>query len=147
MKDNFDLYSERVMQYFINPKNMGKIKDADSIATVGNPKCGDVMKVFLKIGRRPIKVNSKQQTANSKKKTEEYIKDVKVLTLGCGAAIATSSVATEMVKGKSLDEALEVKNSDIVKALGGLPKAKYHCSLLAEQGIKKAVDKYKKKND
>lgn len=142
MSDNFDLYSEKVMDYFINPKNMGKIKDADSVATVGNPKCGDVMKVYLKIGKRSIKVNSKQQASGSKKKTEEYIKDVKVLTLGCGAAIATSSIVTEMVKGKNLQEAMKISNQEIVRKLGGLPKIKYHCSLLAEQGIKKAIEKY-----
>ncbi len=136
MKDNFDLYSQKVMQYFINPKNIGKIKDADSVAMVGNPKCGDVMKVYLKIDKR--KKGGKE---------EEYIKDVKVLTLGCGAAIATSSIATEIIKGKSLDNALKISNQEIVKKLGGLPKVKYHCSLLAEQGIKKAIEKYKKKND
>jgi len=133
MKDNFDLYSKNVMKYFKNPKNIGVISDADSVTTVGNPKCGDVMKVYIKIGKR-LK-NSKQ---------EEYIKDIKVQTLGCGAAIATSSIATEMVKGKSLNEALKITNNEVAEKLGGLPKLKYHCSILAEDGIKSAILKYKK---
>jgi nitrogen fixation NifU-like protein len=153
MNNNFDLYSENVMKYFRNPKNIGKIDNPDSVSTVGNPKCGDVMKVYLKIGQRPVlKVSSKKLTVNNKKskktsdsrklKTEKYIKDIKVQTLGCGAAIATSSAATQMVKGLSLKEALGITNQKIVEKLGGLPKVKYHCSLLAEQGIKKAIQKY-----
>lgn len=129
----FDLYSDKVMDYFRNPVNMGKINNADAVATVGNPKCGDVMKVYLKIGKR---------TKNGK--IEEYIKDIKVQTLGCGAAIATSSVATELVKGKTLKEAEKMTNQQVVQKLGGLPKVKYHCSLLAEQGIKEAIKAYKK---
>lgn len=142
----FDLYTEKVMQYFTHPKNMGKIKNADVVATVGNPKCGDVMKVYIKIGQR--KANSNKRIVTSRKSDsqianrEEYIKDIKVQTLGCGAAIATSSIATQMVKGKSLKEAMKLSNKEIVKKLGGLPKIKYHCSLLAEQGIKKAIEKY-----
>lgn len=134
MKDEFDLYSPKVMQYFTNPKNMGKIENADAIATVGNPKCGDVMKVFLKIATRK----------NKDGKSEEYIKDIKVQTLGCGAAIATSSIATELVKGKSLEEALKLSNKKVTEELGGLPKVKYHCSVLAEDGIKKAIENYQK---
>ena len=135
MKDEFDLYSPKVMKYFTNPKNMGKIEDADAIATVGNPKCGDVMKVFLKIAKRK----------NKDGKTEEYIKDIKVQTLGCGAAIATSSIATELVKGKSLEEAWKLSNKTVIEELGGLPKVKYHCSVLAEDGIKKAIEIYRSK--
>lgn len=145
MDDQFDLYTQKVMEYFTNPKNMGKIKDADSIATVGNPKCGDVMKVYLKIGQRPI-LKRKTKSEKLKAKSEEYIKDVKVQTLGCGAAIATSSIATEMIKGKSLEQALKLSNREIVEKLGGLPLNKHHCSLLAEQGIKKAIEKYLKNN-
>ena len=136
MKDEFDLYSEKVMKYFRKPVNMGKIEDADAVATVGNPKCGDVMKVYLKVEKRKVRG-----------KTEEYIKDIKVQTLGCGAAIATSSIATEFVKGKSVDEALKITNQKIVKALGGLPKVKYHCSLLAEQGIKEAIKNYQRSRE
>lgn len=131
MKDNFDLYTEKVMEYFTNPKNIGKIDGADSIAVVGNPKCGDVMKVYLKIDK-----------IDDNGDVEEYIKDIKVQTLGCGAAIATSSIATEMVKGQSLQDALKLTNKDVANELGGLPKVKYHCSMLAEEGIKKAINKY-----
>lgn len=156
-KDNFDLYSEKVMQYFLNPINMGKIKNASAIATVGNPKCGDVMKVYIKIGKRPLilKADHKLHIANGKNhkmtrainnKQEVYIKDIKVQTLGCGAAIATSSVATEMVKGKTLKEAMRLTNQEVIKKLGGLPKTKYHCSILAEEGIKKAIKQYQEKN-
>lgn len=143
-KDMFDLYSKQVMQYFRNPVNMGKIANADAVATVGNPKCGDVMKVYLKIGRRPILRSEKLKVKSQKLLNEEFIKDIKVQTLGCGAAIATSSIATKMVKGKSLDEALKLTNKRIVEELGGLPKVKYHCSLLAEQGIKEAIKNYQK---
>lgn len=137
MKDNFDLYSKNVMKYFTNPKNIGVISNADAVSTVGNPKCGDVMKVYIKVAKR---FKDKKQN----EKTEEYIKDIKVQTLGCGAAIATSSIATEMVKGKSLDEALKITNKEVAEMLGGLPKVKYHCSVLAEDGIKSAILKYRK---
>jgi len=161
MNDNFDLYSKEVMKYFKNPKNIGVIKDADGVGTVGNPRCGDVMKVYLKIGRRPVSGSTKSQILNPKQISnsnvqnskklksyklqadEEYIKDIKVQTLGCGAAIATSSIATEMVKGKSLDEALKITNKDVAEALGGLPPVKMHCSLLAQEGIQKAIEDYK----
>lgn len=160
MNDNFDLYSKQVMKYFTNPKNIGIIKDADGVGTVGNPRCGDVMKVYIKIGKRPIlmsnqlSVTSDQGEQNKKTRspvtghrslTEEFIKDIKVQTLGCGAAIATSSIATEMVKGKNLDQALKITNQEVAKALGGLPPVKMHCSLLAEEGIKKAIENYYEK--
>lgn len=144
-------YTPKVMQYIKDPKNMGVIKDADGVGTVGNPTCGDVMKVYIKVAKRPCKsqipknklqINSKSQISNSKP-YEEYIEDIKVQTLGCGAAIATSSIITEMIKGKSLDEALKVSNKDVVNALGGLPKVKYHCSILAEEGIRKAIEDYR----
>lgn len=145
MNDNFDLYSKEVMKYFTHPKNIGVIKDADGVGTVGNPRCGDVMKVYLKVGQRPLsnKLKLKAKNSNLKVREEEFIKDIKVQTLGCGAAIATSSIATEMVKGKSLDEALRLTNQDVAKALGGLPPAKMHCSLLAQDGIQKAIEDYK----
>jgi nitrogen fixation NifU-like protein len=132
MKDAFDTYTEKVIKHFQDPKNIGVIKDADGIGTVGNPKCGDVMKVYIKIAKRKAK--------NAKK--EEYIKDIKVQTLGCAAAIATSSVITELAKGKSIKEAMNLTNKDVVDDLGGLPPVKHHCSLLAEQGIKAAVSNY-----
>lgn len=124
------MYSEKVMDHFRNPRNMGEISDANGIATVGNPVCGDVMRVFIKVG---------------KKDGKEYIEDIKFQTLGCGAAIATSSMATEMVKGKSLEEAEKITNKAVAEALDGLPKIKMHCSVLVEEVIKKAIEDYKKK--
>ena len=117
------MYSEKVVELFMNPKNVGRIEDADGVGTVGNPVCGDVMKIYLKIenGR---------------------IVDVKFETFGCAAAIATSSMVTEMVKGKTLEEALKVSNKDVAQALGGLPPHKLHCSLLAEEGIRAAIEDY-----
>lgn len=129
--DLFQQYSEEVMEHFMHPKNIGEIKNADGVGLVGNPKCGDVMKLFIKVG---------------KKDGKEYIEDVKVQTLGCGAAIASSSMATEMIKGKSLDRALELTNEAVSRALGGLPAPKVHCSVLAKQGIQKAIEDYRKKN-
>jgi len=128
------MYSKKVLQHFKNPKNMGKIKNPDGVATVGNPRCGDIMKMYIKIGfnHHPSSISHK------------YIKDIKFQTLGCAAAIATSSIVTELVKGRSLDEALKVDNKKVIKALGGLPKAKIHCSLLAVKAIKKAIENYKK---
>lgn len=120
-------YSEKVMDHFANPRNVGEIEDADGIGEVGNPKCGDIMKIYLKI-------------ENNK------IIDVKFKTFGCGAAIATSSMATELIKGKSIDEALKVTNRAVMEALDGLPPVKVHCSVLAEEAIKAAIsDCYKKK--
>lgn len=155
--DQFDLYSKEVMKYFKKPKNIGVIKNADGIGTVGNPKCGDVMKVYIKIGTRPIGANSKQLSVISKKSktnsdnrkpiTENYIKDIKVQTLGCGAAIATSSIMTEMVKGLSIKDALKVTNREVTAKLGGLPKVKLHCSVLSEQGIQAALKDYENKKN
>jgi len=137
----FDLYSEKVMEHFTHPRNIGVIKDADGIGTVGNPKCGDVMKIYLKVGRRPV--SNKLKVKNEKlKTTEDYIEDIKVQTLGCGAAIAASSMFTEMVKGKNFADALKVSNRDVADELGGLPPAKIHCSVLAKQGIEKAIEDY-----
>lgn len=127
------MYTKEVIKHFRNPKNMGKLKNPDGIAKVGNPKCGDVMKMYLKISKRKTK-NLKQE--------EEYIKDIKFQTLGCPAAIATSSVATKLVKGKSLQEALRLTNKKIADSLGGLPKIKLHCSVLAVQALNEAIRNY-----
>ncbi|MEM4647737.1 MAG: iron-sulfur cluster assembly scaffold protein [Candidatus Pacearchaeota archaeon] len=128
------IYSKKVMQHFLKPKNMGKIKNPDGIGKAGNPVCGDVMYIYIKIGKR-----------KKRKKIEEYIKDIKFETLGCAAAIAVSSILTEMVKGKSLDEAKKINNNKIVKALGGLPKEKFHCSLLGREALLNAIKNYEKK--
>ena len=117
------LYSEKVFDHFSNPRNVGEIEDANGIGEVGNARCGDTMKMYLKI-------------------EDGIIKDVKFKTFGCGAAIATSSMATEMIKGKPLDEALKLTNQAVVEALDGLPAVKIHCSVLAEQAVKAAVSDY-----
>lgn len=123
-------YSKKVIQHFTSPKNFGKIKDASGIGHVGNPHCGDMMDIYIKV---------------DKKNGKEIIKDVKFETLGCAAAIATSDVACDLVKGKSLDEALKLTHQDIVNDLGELPTVKIHCSVLAHHGLKAAVDDYRKK--
>ncbi len=123
------LYSEKVMDHFTNPRNVGEMTDADGMGMVGNAKCGDIMQMFIKVN-----------------KETNIIEDVKFKTFGCGAAIATSSMATELVKGKSIDEALALTNSAVVEALEGLPPVKVHCSVLAEEAIKAAVADYYKKN-
>lgn len=125
-------YNKKVMNHFQNPKNMGEIENADGIGKVGNPQCGDVMFIYIKVGE------------NAQKK--EYIEDIKFKTLGCAAAIASSSVTTELAKGKTLDEAYEMTKDDINNALGKLPAPKYHCSILAEEGIKKAIEDYRSKS-
>jgi len=117
------LYSEKVMDHFQNPRNVGKIDDADGIGEVGNAKCGDIMKIYLKV-------------------ENDIIVDVKFNTFGCGSAIATSSMATEMIKGKTIAEALTLSNKAVVEALDGLPANKIHCSVLAEQAVKAAVKDY-----
>ena len=118
-------YSDQVMDHFMNPRNVGEIENADASGTVGNAKCGDIMKVTLKI-------------------EDGVIVDAKFKTFGCGSAIATSSMATEMIKGKKLDEALRLTNKAVAEALGGLPPIKMHCSLLAEQAVKSALLAYYK---
>ena len=129
------LYSKKVLDHFQNPRNMGEIKDADGVATVGNPTCGDIMRMYLKI-EKPKNGQNPQET----------IKDAKFQTLGCGAAIATSSMATEMIKGKPLKDALRLTNKAITEALGGLPLVKTHCSVLAADAVKKAIDDYRRKD-
>ena len=121
------LYSEKVMDHFMNPRNVGKIDDADGVGEVGNAKCGDIMKIYIKVDNN-------------------IITDVKFNTFGCGSAIASSSMATEMIKGKSLDDALELTNKAVAEALDGLPAPKMHCSVLAEEAIKAAIDDYKEKH-
>ncbi|MGI5885302.1 MAG: Fe-S cluster assembly scaffold protein NifU [Candidatus Spyradocola sp.] len=122
------MYSEKVMDHFTNPRNVGEIPDASGVGTVGNAKCGDIMRIYLKI-------------------ENGIIEDVKFKTFGCGAAIATSSMATEMVKGKSIEEAMKLTNKAVAEALDGLPPVKMHCSLLAEQALKEALEDYFKKNN
>ena len=121
------LYSEKVMDHFANPRNVGVIEDADGVGEVGNAKCGDIMKIYLKI-------------------KDNVIDDVKFETFGCGSAIASSSMATEMIKGQPLSEALKLSNKAVAEALDGLPAHKMHCSVLAEEAIKAAVKDYYDKN-
>ncbi len=121
------VYSEKVLDHFQHPRNVGEIPDADGVGMVGNAKCGDIMQMFIKVN------------------DDEIIEDVKFKTFGCGAAIATSSMATELIKGKSIDEALTLSNEAVVEALEGLPPIKIHCSVLAEEAVKAAVDDYRKK--
>lgn len=120
------MYSEKVMDHFNNPRNVGEIEDANAIGEVGNPRCGDIMKIFMKIDN-------------------DIITDIKFKTFGCGAAIATSSMATELVKGKTINEALNLTNAAVAEALDGLPAPKLHCSVLAEEGIKSAIADYYKR--
>ncbi len=121
------LYSEKVMDHFRHPRNIGIIEDADGVGEVGNAKCGDIMKIYLKI-------------------KDDIIEDVKFETFGCGSAIASSSMATELIKGKSVSEALELTNKAVAEALDGLPAHKLHCSVLAEDAIKAALQDYYEKN-
>ena len=120
------MYSDEVMEHFRNPRNVGFIEDADGVGKVGNPVCGDIMELTIKV-------------------ENGVIEDAKFRTFGCGAAIATSSMVTELVKGKTLEEALEMSNKAVVEALGGLPPVKLHCSVLAEQALKSAIEDYREK--
>ncbi|HNW58746.1 MAG TPA: Fe-S cluster assembly scaffold protein NifU [bacterium] len=124
--DAWDDYTEAVMDHYEHPRNVGIVEEADGVGIVGNPACGDVMKLTLRI-------------------EDDHITDAKFKTFGCGAAIATSSMVTELVKGKTLDEALTISNKAVAQALGGLPKIKMHCSVLAEDALKAAIDDYRKK--
>ncbi len=121
-------YSEKVMDHFFNPRNVGVIEYANAIGEVGNSRCGDIMKMYMTI-------------------KDNIIVDVKFQTFGCGAAVATSSMVTELIKGKSVEQALEITNKQVAEALDGLPPVKMHCSNLAESAVKAAIDDYKKKND
>jgi len=120
-------YNDKVMDHFMNPRNMGEIDNADAVGEAGNPSCGDMMRLFLKV-------------------EGNIIEDVKFQTFGCGAAIASSSMLTEVLKGKTLEEAKKVTNESISSALDGLPKAKIHCSIMAEEAIQKAIEDYENKN-
>lgn len=122
------LYSEKVMDHFMNPRNVGTIDDADGVGEVGNAKCGDIMKIFIKVDN-------------------DIISDVKFQTFGCGSAIASSSMATELIKGKPSSQALELTNKAVAEALDGLPAHKLHCSVLAEEAIKAAIEDYQKKKE
>lgn len=120
-------YSEKVMDHFLNPRNVGEIPDPDGVGRVGNPVCGDVMELYIKV-------------------KDGRIIDAKFKTFGCGAAIATGSMITELIKGKTIDEALKISNRTVAEALGGLPKHKLHCSVLAEQALKAAIEDYRKRS-
>ena len=122
------MYSEKVMDHFNNPRNMGQIDDSDAVGKVGNPVCGDIMKIFLEI-------------------EDNKIKDIKFKTFGCGAAIATSSMVTELAKGKELDQALEISNEKVAEALDGLPSEKLHCSNLAADALHEAIADYRNDNN
>ncbi len=121
------MYSEKVMDHFMNPRNVGEIEDASGVGTVGNAKCGDIMKIFLKI-------------------EDGIVLDAKFKTFGCGAAVATSSMATELIKGKTIQKALEITNKAVMEALDGLPPVKVHCSCLAEEALHAALWNYAEKN-
>ncbi|MEP6663449.1 MAG: Fe-S cluster assembly scaffold protein NifU [Verrucomicrobiota bacterium] len=127
MSDTYTLYNETVMEHFMNPRNMGDLKDADGIGEVGAAACGDIMKISLKI-------------------KDGKIEDARFKTFGCGSAIASSSMATELIKGRSIDEAMNFSNQEVVDALGGLPPVKIHCSVLAEEALKAALEDYLKKH-
>jgi len=119
-------YTDKTMEHFRNPHNVGEIKDADGVGKVGNPVCGDIMKIYIKF-------------------KDNVITDVKFKTFGCGAAIATSSITTDMVKGKTIEDALKITNQQVTEALGGLPAVKRHCSVLAEEALRAAIDDYRSK--
>ena len=121
------IYTDKVMDHFQNPRNVGEKPDANGVGEVGNAKCGDIMKIYLKV-------------------EDNILKDVKFKTFGCGSAIASSSMATEMIKGKTIDEAWELSNKAVAEALDGLPPVKMHCSVLAEEAIHKAINDYRKNN-
>jgi nitrogen fixation NifU-like protein len=127
LKERIKMYSEKVMDHFANPRNVGEIEDADGVGQVGNAKCGDIMKMYLKI-------------------EDGIIKDAKFKTFGCGAAVATSSMATELIIGKTIKEAEQITNKAVLEALDGLPPVKVHCSVLAEEAIAAALNDYKMKN-
>ncbi len=127
LKERIKMYSEKVMDHFMNPRNVGEIEDADGVGQVGNAKCGDIMKMYLKI-------------------EDGIIKDAKFKTFGCGAAVATSSMATELIKGKTIKEAEQITNKVVMEALDGLPPVKVHCSVLAEEAIAAALQDYRRRN-
>lgn len=125
------MYSEKIFQEFKHPKNVGEIQDADGVGKVGNPQCGDIMHIYIKVEKN--------------KKGEEVIKEIKFKTFGCIVAIANSSLLTKMVKGKTIEEALKITKQDLIKELGEMPPNKYHCSILASDGLRKAIEDYRNK--
>jgi nitrogen fixation protein NifU and related proteins len=125
------MYSKKVLSHFLRPRNQGIIKNPDGVGVVGNPVCGDIMRIYIKVGKN--------------KKEKEIIKDIKFETLGCGAAIATSSMITSLAKGKSIKDALRITRQDVAQELEGLPPIKMHCSNLAAEALHKAIEDYKKK--
>jgi len=127
-------YNKKVMRHFMHPKNAGEIKNADGLGKVGNPVCGDIMHVYIKVGKK-----------KTKGKETEFIKEIKFKTLGCAAAIATSSMITELAKGKSLKDAEKITRDDVSKSLGKLPPIKEHCSNLAADALRNAIKDYRKK--
>jgi nitrogen fixation protein NifU and related proteins len=127
MSDSYTLYNQTVMDHFLNPRNLGDLKDADGVGEVGAAACGDIMKISLKI-------------------EDGRIKEARFKTFGCGSAIASSSMATELIKGRTIEEALHFSNQEVVSALGGLPPVKIHCSVLAEEALKAALDDYLKRH-
>ena len=127
MSDVQSLYSEKVMEHFKNPRNVGDMENPDGIGHVGNPVCGDIMELYIRV-------------------KDDIITDARFKTFGCGAAIATSSMVTELVKGKSIDEALKISNRAVAEALGGLPPIKMHCSVLAEEALRSAIEDYRSKH-
>ncbi len=127
MSETYTLYNQTVMDHFLNPRNMGDIKDADGVGEVGAAACGDIMKISLKI-------------------KDGKIEDARFKTFGCGSAIASSSMATELIKGRTIEEAMSFSNQEVVDALGGLPPVKIHCSVLAEEALKAALEDYVRKN-
>ena len=133
-----NFYSKKVMDHIRNPRNMGEIKNPDGVGTEGNPICGDTMRLFIKVAKRP-------SSAKATEGKEEYIKDIKFQTLGCGAAIASSSMLTTMVKGKTLTQAEKISREEIAEALDGFPPVKIHCSVLASDALKKAIADYRQK--
>lgn len=128
MSDEQPLYSEKVMEHFRNPRNVGEMESPDGVGHVGNPVCGDIMELYIRV-------------------VDNVITDASFKTFGCGAAIATSSMVTELVKGKTIEEALELSNHAVAEALGGLPPIKMHCSVLAEEALKSAIEDYLKKTN
>ncbi len=122
------MYTEKVMEHFRNPRNMGEMSDADGVGTVGNPVCGDLMTIYIRV-------------------KDDKIADIKFKTFGCGAAIATSSMITELAKGKTLEEAMKITRGDVAESLGGLPSVKMHCSNLAADGLHAAIEDYLKKRE
>lgn len=127
------MYNKEVLEHFKNPHNQGSMDNADGIGQVGNPVCGDIMKIYIKVQDNPAKDGA------------SIIEDIKFETLGCGAAIASTSMLTDLAKGKTLEDALKITKQDVVDALGGLPHVKVHCSLLAVDGLAKAIEEYKSK--